>query len=114
MSFVSYIVQVALLAHWSVLIVAVTGYLIANLAVADFSVGAICIPFTIIYYELNHWPFGYAMCKLLPTAQGMSIMASIGTITAISLGGKKCFLLFLSSKVYIEIPLIIYVSNLII
>ena len=71
------------------MVVAVTGYMIANLAVADLSVAVLCIPFTIIYYELNHWPFGYAMCKILPTAQGMSVMASIGTITAISLGTKR-------------------------
>lgn len=68
----------------------VTGYLIANLAVADLSVGVLCIPFTVLYFELRYWPFGYALCKIIPTAQAMSVMASIGTLAAISLG-KCCF-----------------------
>lgn len=63
----------------------VTGYLIANLAVADLSVGILCIPFTVLYFELRYWPFGYALCKIIPTAQAMSVMASIGTLAAISL-----------------------------
>lgn len=68
----------------------VTGYLIANLAVADLSVGILCIPFTVLYFELSYWPFGYALCKIIPTAQAMSVMASTGTLAAISLG-KCCF-----------------------
>lgn len=68
----------------------VTGYLIANLAVADLSVGILCIPFTVLYFELRYWPFGYALCKIIPTAQAMSVMASVGTLAAISLG-KCCF-----------------------
>ena len=64
----------------------VTGYLIANLAVADLSVGILCIPFTVLYYEFTYWPFGYALCKIIPATQAMSVMASIGTLTAISVG----------------------------
>ena len=64
----------------------VTGYLIANLAVADLSVGVLCIPFTILYFELRNWPFGHAMCKIIPGTQAMSVMASIGTLFAISIG----------------------------
>ncbi|XP_078359703.1 neuropeptide FF receptor 1-like isoform X2 [Oculina patagonica] len=63
----------------------VTGYLIANLAVADLSVGILCIPFTVLYFEFTYWPFGYALCKIIPAAQAMSVMASIGTLTAISI-----------------------------
>ena len=67
----------------------VTGYLIANLAVADLSVGILCIPFTVLYFEFTYWPFGYALCKIIPTTQAISVMASIGTLAAISLG-KYC------------------------
>lgn len=63
----------------------VTGYLIANLAVADLSVGILCIPFTVLYFEFTYWPFGYALCKIIPTTQTISVMASIGTLAAISL-----------------------------
>lgn len=74
----------------------VTGYLIANLAVADLSVGILNIPFTVLYFELGYWPFGYVLCKIIPTTQAMSVMASIGTLAAISLG--KCFFVEQNSR----------------
>ena len=66
--------------------IAATGYLIANLAVADLSVGILCIPFTVLYFEFTYWPFGFALCKIIPATQAICIMASIGTLTAISIG----------------------------
>ncbi|XP_073238398.1 neuropeptide FF receptor 1-like isoform X2 [Porites lutea] len=67
----------------------VTGSLIANLAVADLSVGILCIPFTVLYYEFTYWPFGFALCKIIPATQAICIMASIGTLTAISIERYK-------------------------
>lgn len=65
----------------------VTGFLIANLAVADLGVGMLCIPFTVVYFELDfHWPFGAFMCKLLPALMACFVMGSVGTMLAISLG----------------------------
>lgn len=66
--------------------ISVTGYLIANLAVADLNVGILCIPFTVLYFEFEYWPFGFILCKIIPATQAMCIMASIGTLTAISIG----------------------------
>ena len=60
--------------------------MIANLAVADLSVALLCIPFTLIFFELKTWPFGYAMCKIIPFVQSISIMGSVGTLTFISIG----------------------------
>lgn len=63
----------------------VTGFLIANLAVADLGVGLLCIPFTVVYFELNfYWPFGPVMCKLLPALMPCFVMGSVGTMLAIS------------------------------
>ena len=65
----------------------VTGFLIANLAVADLGVGLLCIPFTVVYFELNfRWPFGAVMCKLLPALMSCFVMGSVGTMLAISIG----------------------------
>jgi len=64
----------------------VTGFLIANLAVADLGVGMLCIPFTVVYFELNfNWPFGAVMCKLLPALMSCFVMGSVGTMLAISI-----------------------------
>ncbi|XP_031557227.1 neuropeptide FF receptor 2-like isoform X2 [Actinia tenebrosa] len=64
----------------------VTGYLIANLAIADLGVGLLCIPFTVVVFELNFvWPFGYFMCKLISPIQVFFLMGSVGTLMAISI-----------------------------
>ena len=60
--------------------------MIANLAVADLAVALFCIPVTLIYFELGTWKFGYAMCKILPFVQAISVMGSVGTLTVISVG----------------------------
>jgi len=65
----------------------VTGYLIANLAIADLGVGLLCIPFTVIFFELEfYWPFGFLMCKLVSPLQVFFLMGSVGTLMAISVG----------------------------
>ena len=66
--------------------VSVTGYLIANLGAADLCVGVVCIPFTLLYYELGYWPFGLVLCKIIPVVQPLSVLASIGTLAAIAAG----------------------------
>lgn len=73
-------------------VIPVTGFLIANLAVADLGVGLLCIPFTVVYYELNfRWPFGPIMCKILPALMPCFVMGSVGTMLAISVGKYRWF-----------------------
>lgn len=77
---------------------AVTGFLIANLAVADLGVGLLCIPFTVVYFELNfQWPFGAVMCKLLPALMSCFVMGSVGTMLAISIGKTVHNILFITT-----------------
>ena len=77
----------------------VTGYLIANLAVADLGVGLLCIPFTVVYFELNfYWPFGSVMCKVLPALMPCFVMGSVGTMLAISIGKVQLLLGIDSNK----------------
>lgn len=72
---------------WMIYSFSVTGHLIANLAVADLGVGLLCIPFTVVYFELNfYWPFGSVMCKVLPALMPCFVMGSVGTMLAISIG----------------------------
>ena len=66
--------------------------MIGNLAVADLMVALFCLPVTLVYTELKTWPFGYAMCKILPFVQTISVMGSIGTLTIISIGKKQQWL----------------------
>ena len=68
----------------------VTGYMIANLAIADLMVALFCLPATLIYMELKTWPFGYAMCKIIPFVQAISVMGSVGTLTVISVDRYRC------------------------
>lgn len=63
--------------------------MIANLAVADLMVALFCMPATLVYTELKTWPFGFAMCKMLPFVQFISVMGSVGTLTVISIGKVK-------------------------
>ena len=60
------------------------GYYLINLNVADLLVAIFCIPFTVVYYESDHWPFGSIFCKMMPTLHIMSVSASIITLCVIT------------------------------
>ncbi|EDO50045.1 predicted protein, partial [Nematostella vectensis] len=60
------------------------GYYLMSLACADLCVALLCIPFTIVYYETGVWPFGAAICKMVPTLQVTSVSASIFTLTVMT------------------------------
>lgn len=64
----------------------VTNLFIANLAVADLTVALINVPvnITISVIPFHHWPFGLALCKLIPFLSGVSVFSSVGTLIAIS------------------------------
>lgn len=63
----------------------VTNFFIANLAVADLLVNALCLPFTLMATLSGEWKFGQVMCYLLPYAQGLAVHVSTITLSVISL-----------------------------
>ncbi|XP_002735552.1 neuropeptide FF receptor 2-like [Saccoglossus kowalevskii] len=63
----------------------VTNFFIVNLAVADILVAIFCMPITLVGNILEGWPFGVIMCKLTPVIQGLSVAASIFTLTIIAI-----------------------------
>ncbi|CAH3147418.1 unnamed protein product [Porites lobata] len=64
--------------------VTVSNILIANLAVADFTVCFVNIPTVATYGFLVYWPFGAFLCKLISFLQGLTLSASVGTLVAIA------------------------------
>ncbi|CAH1247265.1 NPFFR2 [Branchiostoma lanceolatum] len=61
-----------------------TNYFILNLAVADLLVAVFCIPFTLVEHILFDYQFGDVMCKLNVTIQGVSVAASVYTLSVIA------------------------------
>lgn len=62
----------------------VTNVFIANLALADLAVCVFSIPISLAYASLGYWPFGQVLCKTMPYLQGVTVCASVGTLTAIA------------------------------
>lgn len=58
---------------------------ISNLAVADGVVSFVNVPLVALHAHLSYWPYGEFLCKLLPFLQGVSLVASVGTMMAISI-----------------------------
>lgn len=63
----------------------VTNFFIANLAVADLLVNALCLPFTLMATLSGEWKFGQVMCYLLPYAQGLAVHVSTITLSVVAL-----------------------------
>ncbi|KZC09016.1 PREDICTED: orexin receptor type 1-like [Dufourea novaeangliae] len=63
----------------------VTNYFIVNLAVADFLVLLLCLPFTVLWDITETWFFGLTLCKAVPYLQTVSVTVSILTLTFISI-----------------------------
>jgi len=62
----------------------ITNVFIANLAVSDITMCLLAVPFTPISGLLHAWPFGAALCHLVPMALGVSVYVSTLTSTAIA------------------------------
>ncbi|XP_068711342.1 neuropeptide FF receptor 2-like [Montipora foliosa] len=62
----------------------VSNVLVANLATADFTVSLVNIPTVATYGYLVYWPFGAFLCKVVPYLQGVTLVASVGTLVAIA------------------------------
>ncbi|XP_071448613.1 orexin receptor type 2-like [Hetaerina americana] len=63
----------------------VTNYFLVNLSVADLLVTFICMPMAVGQSVHRLWLYGEAMCKLTYYLQGVSVGASVFTITAMSI-----------------------------
>ncbi|KAK2870880.1 hypothetical protein QQF64_001961 [Cirrhinus molitorella] len=62
----------------------VTNLFIVNLAISDLLVGVICVPTTLTDSLISGWPFSQITCTLSNLIQGMSVSASVFTLTAIA------------------------------
>ncbi|XP_077988219.1 QRFP-like peptide receptor [Glandiceps talaboti] len=56
-----------------------------NLAVADLLIAVFCMPFTFPTIMLGHWIFGKAMCPTTIFLQQVSVIVTIGTLTAVGI-----------------------------
>lgn len=57
---------------------------IANLALSDFIMTVLNIPFNLARILLNDWPFGSFMCSFVPLVQVTSVYVSTFTMTCIA------------------------------
>ncbi|XP_012286110.1 prolactin-releasing peptide receptor [Orussus abietinus] len=62
----------------------VTNLFIANLALSDVLLCALCVPFTPLYKFLEGWVFGRFLCHLVTYAQCVSVYISTLTLTSIA------------------------------
>ncbi|KAJ0006608.1 hypothetical protein NQD34_013881 [Periophthalmus magnuspinnatus] len=76
----------------------VTNFFIANLAVADLLVNALCLPFTLVYTLQGEWKFGSVLCFLLPYAQGLAVHVSTVTLNVIALDRHRCIVYHLETR----------------
>jgi len=63
----------------------VTNTFILSLTVSDTLIAAWNVPLQLLFYLKNEWSLGEGMCKVTSFVQGVSILASILTLAAISL-----------------------------
>ncbi|KAH3862238.1 hypothetical protein DPMN_025204 [Dreissena polymorpha] len=63
----------------------VTNTFIVSLAASDALIAAWNMPLQLVFYVRNEWGLGEGMCKVTSFVQGVSILASILTLTGISI-----------------------------
>lgn len=61
-----------------------TYILLVNLMIADLALALVCMPFTLIIFIRQSWPFGWLMCKIIPMTQGVAVLATSLTIAMIA------------------------------
>ena len=67
-----------------------TNLLIGNLALSDFLVAVICVPFNFYYYLYQSWIFGKPMCVLVSYLKAVSLYVSINSLLAIAVDRYVC------------------------
>ena len=70
----------------------VTGFFIANLALADVTIGLFAIPFQFQAAVLQRWVLPDFMCPICPFIQIVSVNVSVFTLTAIAIDRYKAVL----------------------
>ncbi len=58
---------------------------LVNLAIADFIVAFVCMPFTFAQVLLKKWIFGVFMCPIVLFAQVLTVSVSVYTLVAIGI-----------------------------
>ena len=62
----------------------VTNYFLVSLASADLMMAVLCIPFTFIAnWLVDRWPFGTAMCPIVPYLQSIAVFLSAFTLVGL-------------------------------
>lgn len=61
-----------------------TNILIGNLALSDFFVAILCVPFNFYYYMTDSWPFGKPMCVIVGYLKMTSFYVSVNSLLAIA------------------------------
>ena len=69
-----------------------TGFFIANLALADVTIGLFAIPFQLQAAVLQRWVLPDFMCPICPFIQIVSVNVSVFTLTAIAIDRYKAVL----------------------
>lgn len=93
-----------------------TNLLMANLVVSDLLMTIINIPFNIVRVLLNEWPFGSALCILVPLVQVTSVYVSTFTMTIIAIDRYQAIIRPLKKRLSTNVPtsitiLIIWIAS---
>ncbi|CAK9300606.1 unnamed protein product [Gordionus sp. m RMFG-2023] len=82
-----------------IVLCAPTNYFILNLAIADLCMVVVCVPFNMISdYILGYWPYGSNLCKIISFLQATSIMASVLTMTVLTVDRYMTIMSPINSK----------------
>lgn len=87
----------------------VTNFFIANLAVADLLVNALCLPFTLMATLSGEWKFGQVMCYLLPYAQGLAVHVSTITLSVIALDRYRSIIHHTETKMSKDVCVVVII-----
>lgn len=91
----------------------VTNFFIVNLAVADLLVNTLCLPFTLMYTLFGEWKFGWAMCFVLPYAQGLAVHVSTITMNVIAMDRYRSIVYHMETKMSRDMCTVVIVLTLV-
>lgn len=89
-----------------------TNILIANLTFSDLMMTAFNIPLTVARILLDNWPFGSALCKLVPFVQVTSVYVSTFSMTVIAIDRYQAILKPLGGRLSSAMPTSIIILSI--